>query len=287
MMSLLLNPDELSARLDSDELVVVDCRFNLLKPEVGRQSWEKGHIPGAFYADLDMDLAGRITATSGRHPLPDPGDFARLLGTWGVRPETTVIAYDDAGGAVAARLWWLLRWVGHQQVGLLDGGWQAWLASGMPVDTNTPALFSGLYPVDPGAMPVIAVNDVQHRLANGSLTLLDARDAKRFAGLAEPIDTRAGHIPGSLNRPFQANLDANMHFHSAGELREEFAALLSGQNAEQLACMCGSGVTACHNLFAMERAGVQDNLAGSAALYVGSWSEWIRSADRPCEPAER
>ena len=136
-------------------------------------------------------------------------------------------------------------------------------------------------------MPVIAVNDVQHGLANGSLTLLDARDAKRFAGLAEPIDTRAGHIPGSLNRPFQANLDANMHFHSAAELREEFAALLSGQNAEQLACMCGSGVTACHNLFAMERAGVQDNLAGSAALYVGSWSEWIRSADRPCEPAER
>jgi thiosulfate/3-mercaptopyruvate sulfurtransferase len=281
-MTLLLNAQQLAKRRAADKLVVVDCRFNLLVPEAGRQMWQAGHIPEAFYADLDKDLAGKITAASGRHPLPDPEDFARLLGSWGVTPETTVIAYDDAGSAVAARLWWLLRWVGHQHVGLLDGGWQAWLGSAMPVETSAPELFSGRYPVAPGAMPVIAVNDVDYGLVNDSLTLLDARDAKRFAGLSEPIDTRAGHIPGSLNRPFQANLDGNMQFLSPAELRREFAALLSGRVAEQLACMCGSGVTACHNLFAMELAGVA--LSMPAALYVGSWSEWIRSADRPVSP---
>jgi thiosulfate/3-mercaptopyruvate sulfurtransferase len=292
-MSLLLNVAQLAERQQDERLVVVDCRFNLLVPEAGRQLWEAGHIPGAFYADLDTDLAGKLTATSGRHPLPEPEDVARLLGSWGVTPDTTVIAYDDAGGAVAARLWWLLRWIGHEQVGLLDGGWQAWQASGMPADVSAPELVAGHYPVAPGSMPVITVEAVQNGLLNGSLTLLDARDAKRFAGLAEPIDSRAGHIPGSLNRPFQANLDGNMQFLSAAALRGEFAALLATQGSKQLACMCGSGVTACHNLFAMEWAmestmestGVAADLTLPAALYVGSWSEWIRSADRAMSPS--
>jgi thiosulfate/3-mercaptopyruvate sulfurtransferase len=284
-MSLLLNPVELAESLDDGRLVIVDCRFNLLAPEAGRQMWQETHIPGAFYADLDKDLAGPITATSGRHPLPDPEDFGHLLGSWGVRPETTVIGYDDVGGAVAARLWWLLRWVGHPHVGLLNGGWQAWLASGLPTDAGIPELLSACYPVTPGSMPVISVDEVQQGLGNGELILLDARDAKRFAGESEPIDSRAGHIPGALNRPFQANLDDDRQFLSADKLCREFDALLSGQGAAQLACMCGSGVTACHNLFAMERAGIKEGSGASAALYVGSWSEWIRSADRSCEPA--
>jgi thiosulfate/3-mercaptopyruvate sulfurtransferase len=289
-MSLLLSPGELAKSLDDERLVVIDCRFNLLVPEAGREAWGEAHIPGAFYADLDNDLAGSITTTSGRHPLPDPDDFGRLLGSWGVTPETKVIAYDDAGGAVAARLWWLLRWVGHQHVGLLNGGWQAWQASGLTTDASIPELLSACYPVAPDAMPVTAVEEVQQGIASGELVLIDARDAKRFAGLAEPIDTRAGHIPGSVNRPFQANLDDNMCFLPLAELRREFAALLSGhrqgqgQGVEQLVCMCGSGVTACHNLFAMELAGVADNSGAAAALYVGSWSEWIRSAGRPVSP---
>jgi len=284
-MSLLLNPDELAEGRNNDALVIVDCRFNLLVPDAGRQAWEAGHIPGAYYADLDKDLAGAVTATSGRHPLPDPGVFASLLGSWGVTPETTVIAYDDAGGAVAARLWWLLRWVGHQHAGLLDGGWQAWQAAGQPTDTSHPVLVAGLYPVTPAVMPVISAGDVERGLANAELVLIDARDARRFAGEAEPIDTRAGHIPGTLNRPFQANLNDDRQFLSPDVLHREFAELLADGEGRQLACMCGSGVTACHNLFAMERAGIKDGSYAPAALYVGSWSEWIRSADRPCEPS--
>ncbi|MCP4927918.1 MAG: sulfurtransferase [Gammaproteobacteria bacterium] len=285
-MSLLLNADQLANSPDDGKLVIVDCRFNLLAPEAGRDMWQEAHIPGAFYADLDKDLAGPVTATSGRHPLPDPEGFSRLLGSWGVRPDTTVVAYDDVGGAVAARLWWLLRWVGHPHVGLLNGGWQAWLASGLPTDSNIPELLSACYPVIPGSMPTISVDEVQQGLGSGELTLLDARDTKRFAGKSEPIDTRAGHIPGAWNRPFQANLAKDKQFLSTDKLCREFDALITAQRATQLASMCGSGVTACHNLFAMELAGITSDSGAPAALYVGSWSEWLRSPDRPCEPAD-
>jgi thiosulfate/3-mercaptopyruvate sulfurtransferase len=291
-MNLLITPKQLAglnthshaqAQL-ARSLVIVDCRFNLLKPEAGRQSWAASHISGAFYADLDKDLAAPRRADSGRHPLPDPTEFADLLGSWGVEPETHVVVYDDAGGAVAARLWWLLRWVGHSHVSLLDGGFTAWQAGGFPVDALRPELVSGHYPMQPGSMPTLAVAEVQTGLSENGLALLDARAAGRFAGQSEPIDTRAGHIPGTLNRPFQQNLDTGGNFRPPAELADEFRALLAANAGKQLAVMCGSGVTACHNLFAMELAGVQAELGYVPALYVGSWSEWIQSAERPCSP---
>jgi thiosulfate/3-mercaptopyruvate sulfurtransferase len=291
-MNMLINPAELAGMItqghdqaqSARSMVVVDCRFNLLKPDAGRQSWAVSHIPGAFYADLDEDLAAPRRVDSGRHPLPDPAEFAELLASWGVVPETHVVAYDDAGGAVAARLWWLLRWVGHAHASLLDGGFPAWQAGGLPVDELRPELVSGHYPVQPGSMPTLAVAEVETALDVNVLALLDARDAGRFAGQSEPIDSRAGHIPGTLNRPFQQNLDADGIFRPPAELAVEFQSILDANAGKQLAAMCGSGVTACHNLFAMELAGVQAELGYVPALYVGSWSEWIQSAERPCFP---
>jgi thiosulfate/3-mercaptopyruvate sulfurtransferase len=278
-VDLLISAEQLAERLDDANVIVVDCRFNLMDPAAGRAAWATGHIPGAFYADLDQDLAAPRAATTGRHPLPDPQHLGAILGGWGLEPNLTVVAYDDVGGAVAARLWWLLRWAGHQQVALLDGGWQAWQQADLPVEQAQPSLAEGAYPIKPGMMPTITVDEVQESLQQEQLVLLDARDAKRFAGLVEPIDTVAGHIPGSLNRPFQDNLDANKCFLPPDLLRASLLAQLDDVNQHQLACSCGSGVTACHNIFALELAGIPD-----AALYVGSWSEWILSPDRPVAP---
>jgi thiosulfate/3-mercaptopyruvate sulfurtransferase len=277
---LLIQVDELAELLGSPDIVLVDCRFDLLKPAAGRIAWEAGHIPGAYYADLDRDLAGPRTADSGRHPLPDPEAFATLLGSWGLTPSCRVVIYDASGGAVAARLWWLLRWVGHKQIALLDGGYPDWQAAKLPEETASPPLRAGRYPVRPDSMPVLSTVQVQEGLQSGGLVLLDARDARRFRGEIEPIDVRAGHIPGTINRPFQTNLDALGHFRSPADLEESFGLL--PLNADQpLACMCGSGVTACHNLFALELAGVAPGILAQPSLYVGSWSEWIQSADRP------
>jgi thiosulfate/3-mercaptopyruvate sulfurtransferase len=267
----------LGKRLGGDDLVVVDCRFNLMDAAAGRKSWVESHIPGAFYADLDAELASPRRPDSGRHPLPDPQALAALLGSWGLTPEKLLVVYDAVGGAVAGRLWWLLRWVGHENVALLDGGLPAWKEAGQPVDAEIPVLGSGIYPVTPGSMPEIASTDVQSRLEQGRLLLVDARDAKRFAGEVEPIDAKAGHIPGSLNRPFQNNLVAGGKFKPAAELRKEFGELLNGSPEQSLAFSCGSGVTACHNLFALELAGIER----PASLYVGSWSEWIVASERP------
>jgi thiosulfate/3-mercaptopyruvate sulfurtransferase len=220
--------------------------------------------------------------TSGRHPLPDPEAFASLLGSWGVTPETHVVAYDAAGGAVAARLWWLLRWVGHEHVTLLDGGYPAWNDQKLPVSTDQPVQQQGRYPVAPGGMPVVSTAEVEEGLQAGTMVLLDAREAERFAGKAEPIDSQAGHILGSHNRPFRTNLDALGRFRGAADLKESFSELLS-DTEHQLVSMCGSGVTACQNIFAIELASNNGDEVAVPALYVGSWSEWIRSSDRPVE----
>jgi thiosulfate/3-mercaptopyruvate sulfurtransferase len=276
MSEMLVQPAELAEQLGLPGVVVVDCRFDLLNPAAGRQAWEQGHIPGAFYADLDRDLAAPVTATSGRHPLPDPAGYAALLGSWSVMPDTLVVAYDSSGGAIAARLWWLLRWVGHERAAILDGGLPAWQAAGLPVDQSVREQRVGAYPVQPGAMPVIGATELQAGLAEGNACLLDARDAARFAGKVEPLDTAAGHVPGATNRPFQANLGPGGRFRAPAELWAEFAELAAGGKA--MVSMCGSGVTACHNLFALQLAGLPAN---EVALYAGSWSEWIRDGKRP------
>ncbi len=276
---MLISAAELAAQPDA---IVVDCRFNLLDPAAGREAWLAGHIPGAFYADLDHDLArprgDAQVGDDGRHPLPDRDAFAALLGSWGLTPDKLLVAYDDVGGAVAARLWWLLRQAGHSRVALLDGGLQAWEQAGLALETGPLTLQPGSYPLPADAFSSVGADEVQQGLAQGSLTLLDARDAGRFAGSVEPIDPRAGHVPGALNRPFSANL-ADGRFKSPAQLRTEFDALLANQ-PENIVSMCGSGVTACHNLFAMEHAGLSPG-----RLYVGSWSGWLADPQRPVAQA--
>jgi thiosulfate/3-mercaptopyruvate sulfurtransferase len=256
--------------------IVVDCRFTLTEPAAGRAAYGRGHIPGARYADLDADLSRRPTEPEGRHPLPERDRFAATLGGWGVRPSDTVVAYDDGSGAIAARLWWLLGWVGHTKRAVLDGGFAAWTAAGLPIEEQEPRWVAQAY--EPAPAPpdgVVTTSQVAERQAAGDL-LVDARAAPRYRGEQETIDPVAGHVPGARNRPFSANVTATGRFKPPSELRAELTELLGGRDPQRLIAMCGSGVTACHLLLAMEVAGLP-----GGQLYAGSWSEWIRDPARP------
>lgn len=258
--------------------VVVDCRFDLKDPAAGRAAYDRGHIPGARYAHLDDDLSRRPSPSEGRHPLPDTARFAATLGRWGITAGDTVVCYDEGSGAIAARFWWLLRHVGHPACGVLDGGFAAWQETGLPQERRTPTWAPRHYePRSTGAQRTVATADLAARLAAGDL-LLDARAAPRYRGEQEPIDPVAGHVPGARNRPFSSNVTAKGRFRPAGELRRELLELLDGRAPSAAIAMCGSGVTACHLLLALEVAGLP-----GAALYAGSWSEWIRDASRPIE----
>jgi len=280
--SLLISAGDLADELERQaaQWVVVDCRFSLLQPEAGRAAYREGHIPGAWYADLDQDLSAPRGTDTGRHPLPDPEALAAFLGRIGVTPGARVVVYDEGGGSLAARLWWLLRWMGHRHVVLLDGGLAAWQTAGLPLHRAIPTPQSGRYAGTPGQMPVLHTDAVSAALAAGSIQLLDVRAEERFLGRVEPIDTVAGHIPGAVNVPFAGNLCANQQFQSAGHLARRYGPLVEGRPAGTVVCMCGSGVTACHGVFALELAGFP-----GAALYPGSWSEWIRCPGRPVATA--
>jgi thiosulfate/3-mercaptopyruvate sulfurtransferase len=264
------------------DVAVIDCRFDLMNPESGRRAYLEGHIAGARYADLNQDLSAPIAATTGRHPLPAPEDFAATLDRLGVGRATQVIAYDDSAGAFAARAWWLLRWVGHPAAAVLDGGIKAWIRAGGALESGEPrALAQAQAPgrrlsaqVDTAA--VIATAEVQARLKDPAFLLIDARAAERYSGAVEPIDAVAGHIAGAVNQPFSANLAADGRFLPVPLLRRLWEERLAGREAPQVAAMCGSGVTACHNLLSLEVAGFR-----GAKLYAGSWSEWIRDPHRP------
>jgi thiosulfate/3-mercaptopyruvate sulfurtransferase len=262
-------------------VAVIDCRFDLLRPDGGRGAYLKGHIPGARYAHLNKDLSGPITPNSGRHPLPAAGDFAATLERLGIGNATQVISYDDAGGSFAARFWWLLRWLGHGSVAVLDGGIQAWVAAGGALESGETApppasLAGGRILPRAGAAAVIETADIPAFLAREEHLLVDARAAERFSGSVEPIDAVAGHIAGAVNHPFSGNLAADGRFLPAAELRRRWQERLAGRHPSDLAAMCGSGVTACHNLLSLEVAGLS-----GAKLYAGSWSEWIRDPSRP------
>src|SRR5262245_4092646 len=272
----IIEPPEVARHLADPGWVIVDCRFDLAKPEAGRQLYREGHIPGARYAHLNEDLSGPITARTGRHPLPSPDVFARRLAAWGIDGRTQVVAYDDASGAIAARLWWMLRWLGHEAAAVLDGGLKAWVAAGLPLDSQDPRITPTTFVAHPRTDQSVNVEELRAGLADRSAVLVDARSADRFAGQNETIDPVAGHIPGARNHPFMTNLDAERRFLPAHELRERWSKTLADGQAEQVVAMCGSGVTACHDLLALEVAG----LAG-ARLYPGSWSEWIRDDTRP------
>lgn len=274
----LIAPAELAQRLDEPGLVIFDVRHNLMDYAAGRREYDAGHVPGARFLDHETQLAAPRTGANGRHPLPTRDDFAALMTSQGVTPGSAVVAYDASGGMFAAHLWWMLRWIGHADVRVLDGGWQAWTAAGHAVSTQEalPAREGSLtgWPA-PGA-PAVTVDEVMANIPTQAFTVLDARAANRYRGETEPMDPVAGHIPGALNRPNTENLQADGTFKPAGVLAQEFSTLLAGRGADEIVHQCGSGITACHNLLAMEVAG----LPGSR-LYAGSWSEWCADPTRP------
>lgn len=271
----LIPTQDLAQHLHDPNWIIVDCRFSLTDTDAGFKAYRHGHIINARYADLNKDLSAPITDFTGRHPLPNFTALIKKLGTWGIDINSQVVVYDDVSGAFAGRLWWVLRCLGHESVAVLDGGYKHWQKSGFPVTTTLPKVKPSVYRAYPSGKTSFTALEVQNSLAQKTICLVDARTPERFRGEQEPIDPVAGHISGAINRPFQLNLDSNGLFLSAETLRNQFKKLLGDKNPQQVVHMCGSGVTACHNLLAMEVAG----LAGSK-LYPGSWSEWIRDKNR-------
>ncbi len=273
----LISPQDLAASVAEVRApVLLDASFDLADTGAGERRFAAGHIRGSHYLHLDRDLAGVKTGRNGRHPLPERPDFARTLGALGIRPETQVVTLDAQGGVYAARLWWMLRWLGHEAVAVLDGGLQGWQNAGGALTSDPTPLPRAAPPYrERPSLVAIADADAVARRGSGA-ALVDARAPERFRGETEPLDRVAGHIPGALNRFFKDNLDAGGRFKPAEALRGEFAALLGPVPGADVIHSCGSGVTACHNLLAMEHAG----LAGSV-LYPGSWSEWSSDPARP------
>jgi thiosulfate/3-mercaptopyruvate sulfurtransferase len=266
--------------LGHDDVLVVDCRFDIGDAQRGQREYALAHIPGAVYADLDRDLSDLWKVGLGRHPLPDVEAFSEVLGRWGWTPRTQVFAYDAAGGAnAAARLWWMLRLIGHRDVAVLDGGLPAWNSVAWPLSSDTVRRRSTTVAArfDPEE---IVYTDTLQQIRQGTV-LLDARAAPRYRGEVEPIDPVAGHVPGARNRPFSDNLMADGKFKPVATLREEFSKLIAPNYPRDVVHMCGSGVTACHNLLAMEHAG----LTGSR-IYAPSWSGWIADPARPVERSD-
>jgi thiosulfate/3-mercaptopyruvate sulfurtransferase len=255
--------------------VIIDCRFSLANSEAGSYAYRHGHIPNARYAHLDNDLSAAITDRTGRHPLPYFKELAKKLGAWGVSNHSQVVVYDNAGGAFAGRLWWLLRALGHDNVAVLDGGIKQWQQQGYELTTALPRIKSASFRAYLNDNLWLTAGEVENQLARKAITLIDARTPERYRGEQEPIDPVAGHIPYALNRTFQRNLNAQGLFLAPDQLRAQFKQLIGEVKPEQVVHYCGSGVTACHNVLAMEHAG----LYGSK-LYAGSWSEWIRNKNR-------
>ena len=286
MYTTLIEAPELAARISDTDWAVLDCRFELGRPEWGASVYAQGHIPNAIYAHLDRDLSSPVTSTSGRHPLPLVETFVATLDRWGIDENVQVVAYDQSNGAYASRLWWLLRWVGHSRVAVLNGGFAAWQHAGLPVSKQPGVRQPRRFTPNRAQTGVVSTVELEKLLAAGQLAtggrLIDARAPDRFAGRNETIDPVAGHVPGASNHPFAHNLDAQGRFLPPHVLRSKWLETLRGQAPATAIAMCGSGVTACHNLLALEVAGLP-----GAQLYAGSWSEWIRDAARPTEPPQK
>jgi thiosulfate/3-mercaptopyruvate sulfurtransferase len=284
----LIDVPALARLIGAAHVLLVDCRFELGFPDAGRNAFLEAHIPGAVYAHLEADLSGPVGPSTGRHPLPDPARFAARLGAWGAGPETQIVAYDAANGCFAARFWWLARWVGVSRVAVLDGGLAAWSKRGGALQGSAaaPAVTAGadtraanpasLAPTGPDRSAVVTLEELIDALAGPACRLVDARAPERYAGVVEPLDPVAGHVPKAVNHPFTRNVAADGRFRPRASLRREWLRFLAGTAPRNVIAMCGSGVTACHNLLAMEYAGLS-----GARLYAGSWSEWIRDPARP------
>ena len=279
MFTTLIGTSDLAERVGvTDDLswVVVDVRHDLAQPDAwGNDAYRKGHISGARFAHLDRDLSATKTGRNGRHPLPSPEACARVFGRLGIDATKQVVAYDQGPGMYAARLWWMLRWLGHDAVAVLDGGFAAWTREGRPVTTDVPPIAPATFIARPTAATTDA-GAIATFLSSSAHLLLDARARERYRGDVEPLDPVAGHIPGALNRPYSENLDAEGRFKPAAALAADFDTILAGRAPQDVVHYCGSGVTACHNLLAMTHAG-----RSGARLYPGSWSEWCADPERP------
>lgn len=283
---ILISTQALSERLNDDQRnaswAIIDCRFSLADTEQGRRQYREAHIPGAVYAHLDEDMSGPIIAgKTSRHPLPDVDTFAKTLSAWGIDDTVQVVLYDDWGGAIAARLWWMLRWMGHEAVAVLDGGWDAWLAEGYTTRGGVEQRSERTFTPRPQPHMLLQAEEVLAIVDDPTQPLVDARTPDRFTGKNEPNDPVAGHIPGAVCLFFGENLGPDKHFLPVEVLRAKYEPLLNGQPAENMVFYCGSGVTANHNILAMLHAGL-----GEARLYAGSWSEWINDPERPVATGE-
>ncbi|QJQ07052.1 sulfurtransferase [Undibacterium piscinae] len=281
MFTTLISAQELSAQITQTNTVLLDCRHDLMDACSGQNAYQQGHLPNARFVHLDRQLSGPKKSSdqmfSGRHPLPSEEDFIQCLRSLGVNDDTQVIVYDAHGGMFAARLWWMLRWVGHQAVAVLDGGLPAWVAQGLPLSTALPEVSPGTISRKPSLVTYVNVDQVLDNLSTQQRLVVDARSPDRYRGENETMDPVGGHIPGAKNRFFKDNLQADGRFKSPEQLRDEWQAFVPDVNHANRAIMqCGSGVTACHNLLALEVAGLS-----GAALYPGSWSEWCASPARP------
>jgi len=282
----IIGTSELAEHTSNSRWAIVDCRFQLADEQWGEREYLVAHIPGAIYAHLDRDLSGPKTGSNGRHPLPDPDVLAQTLTRFGIESGMQVVAYDQDSGMFASRLWWLLRWMGHETVAVLDGGFTKWAAEGRALETNTSNRTMGSAKRFAAAPPrremVMTLQDVAAVVGRRDALLLDARAPERYRGDIEPIDRVPGHIPGAINHFFQDNLDARGLLRSPDELRATFSTALAGVPVERVVSYCGSGVTACHNILALEHAGLH-----GAKLYAGSWSEWSSDPSRPVEPSQK
>lgn len=272
----LIDVESLARLIGNPHVALIDCRFDLADPRAGERAFLAAHIPGARHAHLNRDLAAPPTAHTGRHPLPPPEAFAARLGLLDIGNDTQVIAYDEANGSFAARAWWMLRWLGHSPVAVLAGGFKAWVAVGGALQSGEAVPGSRQFAPRVDSQAVLSTEQVSTALQDPQRLLVDARAPERYAGAVEPLDPVAGHVPGAVNYPFTDNLAADGYFLPAAELRRRWEARLAGTSPENVIAMCGSGVTACHNLLSLEVAGLP-----GAKLYAGSWSEWIRDPERP------
>ena len=271
----LISASLLNQNLNNPNWIIIDCRFSLANYDAGHYAYRHGHIPHACYANLNKDLSAQPTELTGRHPLPDFNLLTKKLGDWGINHQTQVVVYDDAGGAFAGRLWWLLRCLGHDNVAVLNGGIQHWQKLGYALTTSLPCTQPSTFRAYLNCSNWLTARQVENHLAKKDICLIDARSPERYRGEQEPIDPISGHIPLALNRPLTLNLDKQGLFLSPETLAQQIKALLGSTSPTQVVHYCGSGVTACHNLLAMEYAGLK-----GSKIYAGSWSEWISNKNR-------
>ena len=271
----IISVGDLNNNINNESWFVFDCRFLLKDPNGGLEKFNQGHIHGAQFADMDKDLSSPMTNSSGRHPLPNANTLIEKLQLWGVNNNSQIVCYDDVSGAFAARMWWLLNWVGHKDVAVLDGGIDKWIAGGLPLEQELRTRLRGNFSGQANDALWVDIEFIQQQLLHNNIKLLDARSNERFTAVDSKTDPVPGHIPGADSYPFSENLKQGM-FLSADELASRFMSALSGYDQNQIINMCGSGVTACHNLLAMSIAGLPQT-----RLYVGSWSEWIKDNSRP------